>query len=67
MWPLRMLYAERESPIHVHLYGSSNNLDEDDHCTIKRRDRPTVGFNDFRCTTSFLAASKPCTWSANVR
>lgn len=51
---LEAMNAERETPINIHQSKYLNNRIEQDHCVIKRRTRPMLGFKKFRCTCILL-------------
>ncbi|SOY77680.1 transposase [Cupriavidus taiwanensis] len=51
---LQGLNAERETPIKIRQNKYLNNLVEQDHRSIKRRVRPMLGFQTFRCARIIL-------------
>lgn len=55
---LQALNAKRETHIKIRQNKHLNNLVVQDHRSIKRRIRPMLGFQNFRCASS--AASRPC-------
>lgn len=52
---LQAINAERETPIKVRQVKYLNNIVEQDHRAIKRRNRPMMGFKDFRCARIILS------------
>lgn len=52
---LQAINAERETPIEIGQNKYLNNLVEQDHRGIKRRVRPMLGFQNFRCARIILA------------
>ncbi|VVE86071.1 integrase [Pandoraea sputorum] len=51
---LQALGAQRETPIEIRQNKYLNNLVEQDHRAIKRRLRPILGFQNFRCARIVL-------------
>ncbi|WP_418304019.1 IS6 family transposase [Pandoraea faecigallinarum] len=51
---LQALGAQRETPIEIRQNKYLNNLVEQDHRAIKRRVRPMLGFQNFRCARIVL-------------
>ncbi|SAK81382.1 integrase catalytic region [Caballeronia catudaia] len=49
------LNAERETPIKMRQNKYLNNVVEQDHRAIKRRTRPMLGFENFRCARILLS------------
>src|SRR5258705_3567671 len=52
---LHSVNAERETPIKIRQSKYLNNLVEQDHRVIKRRTRPMLGLQNFRCARILLA------------
>ena len=51
---LEALNAERDTPIKIRQNKYLNNIIEQDHRAIKRRTRPMLGFETFRCARILL-------------
>ena len=51
---LEAINDDRETPIRIRQSKYINNLVEQDHRAIKRRTRPMLGFNTFRCARILL-------------
>ncbi|MGF6603048.1 putative transposase [Paraburkholderia sp. GAS448] len=51
---LEAINADRETPIKIRQTKYLNNIIEQDHCAIKRRTRPMLGFKNFRCARILL-------------
>jgi putative transposase len=51
---LRMVNAERETPITIRQVKYLNNVVKQDHRAIKRVTRPMLGFKDFECARVIL-------------
>jgi putative transposase len=51
---LQAINAKRETPIKIRQNKYLNNLVEQDHRSIKRRVRPMLGFQNFRCARIIL-------------
>lgn len=51
---LGALNTGRETPIKIRQNTYLNNIEEQDHRTIKRRARPMLGFKTFRCARNLL-------------
>jgi transposase-like protein len=51
---LDALNAERDTPVKIRQKKYLNNIVEQDHRAIKRRTRPMLGFNIFRCVRILL-------------
>jgi putative transposase len=52
---LNAVNAERETPMKVRQVKYLNNIVEQDHRAIKRRNRPMLGFKDFNCARVILS------------
>lgn len=52
---LRAINAERQMPIKIRQLKYPNNIVGQDHRMIKRRTRPMMGFNNFRCARTILS------------